>query len=450
MPPKLPYERRIPLLAVLAALPAVVVALVLLWTGDLETRTQWTLTFIILGSGLGFLMALREQLIRPLHTVSNLLAALQQGDYSMRARLGSPADSLGLVAFEVNMLGTTLREQRLEVLEATALLRRVMEEVDVAVFAFDSDDRLVFANRAGVRLLDRSEESMRGRKAQSIGLGGLLDGGSPRIEDVAFPSASSRWEVRISTFRQDGRLHRLLVLSDLSRVLREEEQKAWQRLIRVLGHEINNSLAPIRSIAQSLSAAIDDPGSDGEGSFGVSSADLRQGLEVISSRSEALARFLSSYARLARLPAPKLGPVDVGEWVGRVVELERRIPVEIVPGPDLRVQADGDQLDQLLINLVDNAVDAVAETEGSVQVGWSTGPAHLEVWVRDDGPGLPVSGNLFVPFFTTKLEGSGIGLALSRQIAEAHSGTLTLSNRNGGGGCVARLRLPRAPRLGGG
>ncbi len=441
---RLAYERLVPLLALVGAVPALVVALVLLWTGEHEARTRWTLTVIMVGSWLGFALALRERLIRPLHTVSNLLAALQEGDYSMRAHLGDPANSLGLVAHEINTLGTTLREQRLEVLEATALLRRVMQEIDVAVFAFDSDDRLVFANRAGVRLLSRSEESMRGRSASSLGLGDLLDGESPRVVDLSFPFASSRWELRVSQFRQDGKPHRLLLLSDLSRVLREEERKAWQRLVRVLSHEINNSLAPIRSIAQSLSSSLDAAPSPSDGS----SYDLRQGLDVISGRSEALARFMSSYARLARLPPPKLESVDVGGWIRRVVELETRMPIEIRPGTPIRILADGDQLDQLLINLVDNAVDAASETDGSVRIGWSSDSTHLELWVEDGGPGLLDSGNLFVPFFSTKPEGSGIGLALSRQIAEAHHGTLTLANRNGEGGCIARLRLPLIPSPG--
>ena len=446
--PKLTYERRLALLAALSALPAIVLGLVLLWTGEHEARTRWTFTLLVAGGWLGFLLAFRARTIRPLQTVSNLLSALHQGDYSMRAQLGGPDEPLGLVAYEVNTLGATLREQRLEVLEATALLRRVMEEIDVAVFAFDSSDRLLFANRAGARLLARSEESLRGRSASSIGLGELLTGESPRVADLAFPAAASRWEVRISHFRQDGKPHRLLVLSDLSRVLREEERKAWQRLVRVLGHEINNSLAPIRSIAQSLSAALGpDPGHDDGGRDERSRAEatrdeLRQGLDVISGRSEALARFLSSYARLARLPSPRLATVEVEEWIRRVVELETRIAIDLHPGPPVRIRADGDQLDQLLINLVDNAVDAVAQTGGGVCVAWSTTDTHLQVRVKDEGPGLPDSGNLFVPFFTTKPEGSGIGLALCRQIAEAHSGTLTLENRNGTGGCVATLRLP--------
>jgi nitrogen fixation/metabolism regulation signal transduction histidine kinase len=433
------YERRVPILALLSALPALVAALILLWTGDFSQRLQWTITLVVAGGWLGFWLALRERLIRPLQTISNMLAALQEGDYSMRARLGAPDDSLGLVAHEVNALGSTLREQRLEVLEATALLRRVMAEIDVAVYAFDSEDRLVLANRAAERLMHRSEESMSGRRARSIGLGGLLRSEGPRVVDMAFPGGSSRWEVRVSHFRQEGKPHRLLVLADLSRALREEERTAWQRLVRVLGHEINNSLAPIQSIAQSLQSTLERQ-AQGPGWMG----DVTEGLDVIAGRAEALARFMSSYARLARLPSPHLGPLEVGEWVGRVVNLETRMPVQLVAGPPARVRADGDQLDQLLINLIDNAVDAAGETGGGVRVGWSADRKQVEVWVEDDGPGIADTGNLFVPFYTTKADGSGIGLVLSRQIAEAHNGTLTLMNRGNASGCLAQLSLPAA------
>lgn len=436
--PRLSYEWRVPLLSLLSAVPALAIALVLVWTGDFTERLQWTLTILSVGGWFGFWLALRERLVRPLQTVSNMIAALQEGDYTMRARLGRPNDSLGLVAHEVNLLGQTLREQRLEVLEAVALLRRVMEEIDVAVFAFDGDDRLVLANRAAERLIDRSEDSMVGRRASSLGLQDLLIGPTRRVADMVFPGGASRWELRVSHFRQEGKPHRLLVVSDLSRVLREEERTAWQRLVRVLGHEINNSLAPIQSIAQSLLSS--SPGAEGAGDW---REDVEQGLDVISNRAEALGRFLSSYARLARLPPPTLAPMDVGGWVRRVVGLETRIDVRLEEGPAARIRADGDQLDQLLINLVDNAVDAAAETGGGVSVGWRKSRHHIEVWVEDEGPGLADTANLFVPFFTTKETGSGIGLVLSREIAEAHQGTLTLANREGATGCVARLTLPR-------
>jgi signal transduction histidine kinase len=231
--------------------------------------------------------------------------------------------------------------------------------------------------------------------------------------------------------------HHLLVLTDLSRTLREEERLAWQRLIRVLGHELNNSLAPVKSIADSLGTLLSRENLPGDWK-----EDAQRGLEVISGRVEALGRFTSAYARLARLPSPTLQPVSVGDWVRRVTQLESRVFIEVRPGPEVTVEADADQLDQLLINLVRNAADASAENHGEVRVGWRKDPGYVEVSVQDEGPGLSNTANLFVPFFTTKPGGSGIGLVLCRQIAEAHGGSLTLENRSDAHGCVARLRLP--------
>jgi signal transduction histidine kinase len=237
--------------------------------------------------------------------------------------------------------------------------------------------------------------------------------------------------------RQEGYPLQLLALSDLSRALREEERQAWKRLVRVLGHEINNSLGPIRSTAESLgNLLVRDPRP------GDWEQDVERGLEVIGGRAEALIRFMQSYARLARLPAPRREPLDVGTWIRRVARLETRLSVDLVEGEATTISADGDQLDQLLINLIGNGVDAALETGGGVRVGWARRERQLEVWVEDDGPGLADTANLFVPFFTTKPSGSGIGLVLSRQIAEAHGGMLTVANRRDADGCVARLRLP--------
>ncbi len=412
------------------------VAELLLWTGGHTPKVAWTVTLLVVVFWLGVAFALRERVVRPLQTLSNMLAALREEDFSIRARGARPDDALGLALFEVNSLGQTLREQRLGALEATALLARVMEEIDVAVFAFDGTPSLQLVNRAGERLLAEPAERLIGMSAQAVGLAECLDGEAPRMLDATFPGGAGRWQLRRGTFRQGGRPHQLLVLADLSRALREEEREATRRLVRVLGHEINNSLAPIKSVAESLRDLLaKHPPSNGDG-------DLSRGLDLIAGRAESLSRFMASYARLARLPSPKLGPVDVGTWVRRVGALERRLPVRVEPGPDIESQADGDQLDQLLINLVDNAVDASLETSGGVTVGWEKARRFVEVWVRDEGQGLADTANLFVPFFTTKPEGSGIGLALSRQIVEAHGGTLALGNRAEGKGAEARLRLP--------
>jgi two-component system, NtrC family, nitrogen regulation sensor histidine kinase NtrY len=428
-------------MALASALPGAVIALVFLWTGDYTPKVQWTLTVVIVSVCLGFAFALRERVVMPLQTLSNLLAALGEGDFSIRARGARGGDPLGDVFSEVNALVETLRHQRLDALEATTLLRKVMAEIDVAVFTFDEGRQLTFVNRAGTRLLNQPAERLLGRHADEIGLADSLAGDAPRVVTTAFPGGVGRWEIRRSQFRQQGRPHELLVISDLSRPLREEEHQAWQRLIRVIGHEMNNSLAPIQSIAGSLSAimARDPLPSDWRD-------DLLRGLDVIASRSTALSRFTAAYARLARLPPPTLAPVEVASLVDRVVRLEKAHPIVVAGGPPIIVQGDADQLEQLLINLLQNGVDAARETGGGVRVGWArvpgSSPAMLELWVEDEGPGLSSTGNLFVPFFTTKPGGSGIGLVLSRQIAEAHGGGLALENRLDRAGCRAVLRMP--------
>jgi two-component system, NtrC family, nitrogen regulation sensor histidine kinase NtrY len=305
------------------------------------------------------------------------------------------------------------------------------------VFTFDGGQTLRLVNRAGERLLAQPAEQLLGRTAADLRLGHCLDGASPRIADAAFPGGAGRYEVRRTTFRQDGRPHQLLVLADVSRPLRDEERQAWQRLIRVIGHEINNSLAPIKSIAGSLESMLarDVRPHDLD-------EDMRRGLAVIAARSDSLSRFTTAYARLAKLPAPRLDSVQVPALVHRVAGLETRLTVCVEPGPDFVIRADPDQLEQLLINVVRNAIDAALQTHGGVRVGWKRAGPTLDLWVDDEGTGLTNAGNLFVPFFTTKPGGSGIGLVLSRQIAEAHGGSLTLENRVDRQGCRAHLRLP--------
>jgi two-component system nitrogen regulation sensor histidine kinase NtrY len=433
----LTHDRRVVLIALAAALPALAAAFVLLWTGDYTPRLRWTVTAVVLAALLVFANALHERVVRPLQTVSNILAAMREEDFSIRARGARPDDPLGEVLLEVNALAATLREQRLGAIEASALLSKVMAEIEVAVFAFDEAGRLKLINRFGEKLLGQPEPRLRSRSAEELGLSAFLDPAAPRILEARFPGGSGRWEIRRGDFRQGGEPHRLLVLADVSRPLREEERQAWQRLIRVLGHELNNSLAPIQSIAGSLQtlAGQAEPPSDWR-------EDLRRGLSVIASRAEALSRFTTAYAKLARLPPPRAARVEVGPMLARVASLETRLPVGVLPGPFACVNADADQLEQLLINLVRNAADAALETGGGVAVGWKRGRERLEIWVADDGPGLPETTNLFVPFFTTKPGGSGIGLVLCRQIAEAHGGSLTLENRRGHKGSIARLFLP--------
>jgi nitrogen fixation/metabolism regulation signal transduction histidine kinase len=449
MPPprrRFTHDQLVLIDALLAGLPAVLVAMWFVWLGtpSLEPKHQWTLTLVVIGCWLGFAAGLRMRVVRPLQTMANLLSALREGDFAVRARGANRDEPLGDVLAEINVLSRTLQEQRLSALEATALLRTVMEEIQIAIFAFDADGKLRLANHAAQLLVNKPAERILGRDAAELGLADCLTGEPARILTLSFPGAHGRWGMRRSQFREGGKPHDLVVIADLSRTLREEELQAWQRIVRVLGHELNNSLAPIKSIAGSLSTLLKSPkrAPDWED-------DMRNGLEIIGTRAELLARFMHAYARLARLPQPTIAATPLRPLVQRVVALESRLQVQLDAGPDITIPCDAAQIEQLLINLVKNAVEASLEqraagrTDAGVSVSWQKSAAGIvEVHVEDDGPGVAQATNLFVPFFTTKPEGSGIGLVLCRQIAENHGGSLGLANRAGDTGCVATLRLP--------
>lgn len=418
--------------------PAFLIVMLMLWMGDYSAKVQWTLTILILVFAASFISAARDHVIHPLQTMSNLLAALREGDYSIRARGARGDDALGEVLLEVNTLGETLRVQRLGAFEATALLRTIMAEIDVAVFTFDPDRRLRLVNRAGEDLLGQPMDKLLGRNAKDLGLDATFDVDEDEPLTLSFPGGSGRWGVRRSTFRERGLPHELLVLTDLSRTLREEERRAWQRIVRVLGHEMNNSLAPIKSLAGSLERLLRRQPMPRDWKD-----DAESGLKSIAARADSLSRFMQAYTRLAKLPPPQMEDVDLDELVQRVVNLEPRLKVQIKPGPKMQINADAAQIEQVLINLVHNAVDAALETKGAVTIRWREAGDCAEVIVLDEGEGIMNPTNLFVPFFTTKPDGSGIGLTLSQQIAEAHNGTLSLSNRKDRTGAEAVLRLPK-------
>ena len=444
--PTLDHERRVFWLTVLAGAPGSLATLVTLWWqrmgGPEAVPLRVFASILLLSVWLGFAWAVRRRVTYPLQTLANLIEAMRAGDFSQRARRAGETSALGEVLREVNLLATTLHHERLGAVEASALLERVMAEIDVAIFAFDESSQLRWVNRGGERLLGESSRGLAGRYASELGLAECLSGEAARTFSARFAGAGEErsWGLRRSSFRQGGVPHHLVVLTDLSRALREEERQAWQRLLRVLGHELNNSLAPIHSMTGTLRTLVRRAPRPEDWE-----ADLARGLEVIEGRADALARFVSAYSKLARLPRPRLGSVEVGAWVGRVVALETRLKVAVVAGVPVTLAADGDQLDQMLINLVRNAADASLETSGAVRVGWLKNGNWLDLEVEDNGPGLAATANLFVPFFTTKPGGSGIGLVLARQIAEAHGGSLKLENRNPGRGCIAHLRLPVEP-----
>ncbi|HEX7284944.1 MAG TPA: ATP-binding protein [Candidatus Angelobacter sp.] len=438
---KLKFDTRITLTALLISVPGVLVAELMVWLSGHSTEFKWTVTLFLVLSWMFGTSLLHGEVIRPLQTLSNMVAAIREEDFSFRLRGGHRDDSLADLTYEINSLATRLQQQKVSSLEATALFKKVMMEIDVAVFTFDQQQRLRIVNRAGEQLMGRIAPRMLGLTAEELGLQEFLQAPGPQTVQMTFPGKHGRWAISHTSFRENGVPHELLIISDLSRALREEERQAWQRLIRVLGHELNNSLAPIKSIAGTLAGLTARAALPEE-----VSQDMQQGLKVIENRVESLNRFMQAYTQLARMPAPTRTRVDVSPLVARVASLERRLAVRVLEGPSVSVDADPDQLEQVLINLIRNAVDASLDPTlrhpGSVEVGWRTNARAVEIFIRDEGPGLLNSDNLFVPFFTTKHGGSGIGLILSRQIAEAHGGVLQLANRRNVSGCEATISLP--------
>jgi len=430
------FERRVLLGSWLVALPALLGVAVLLLVGVPDRVLCWVLGLAVVLATALIARWQHRRVVYPLYTLAGLLEALREGDYSMR---GVQGGVLGDAIYDINALADRLQKERLQFEDASRLLGKTLAALDSAVLVFDHDARLRLLNPAAQRLLAGDRSSLIGRQTGELALDVLLAAPSAQVVRYTFPGRSGRFDIRHAPLRNEGRSGQLLVINDVGRVLREEERQAWQRLLRVLGHEVNNSLASIHSLAGTLATVIArEPLADDW------REDARGGLQVIGNRAESLARFLAGYSRLAALPPPQKRELDLAVLVPAVARLEQRVAVQVEAGTTLPVQADPDQLEQAVINLLRNAVEASLPGGGQVLMRWRSEGERALIEILDDGPGLPGSDNLFVPFFTTKPGGSGIGLALVRQIAEAHEGGVSLSAREGVPGALAQLWLPLA------
>ncbi len=419
--------------AALIALPWLPALLLpLAWPLAVPARLALLLAALPLSLALAWWHARRQE--RPLRTLAIQIEALREGDYTLR---GVARGALAPVVGDLNALAASIQRERLGYEEASHLLVKTLAALDSAVLVFDGSDRLSLANPAAQRLLAQPATQLFGRSAAALGVDALLATATGSVVAHAFAGHSGRFEVRHATLRQEGRDGVLLVINDVDRVLRSEERQAWQRLLRVLGHEVNNSLAPIQSIADTLATLLQHDALPADWR-----ADMGEGLALIARRSAALARFLSSYGKLARLPAPQRAALDLAAIAAAVVRLQADAGIVLEGSDALPVLADADQIEQALINLLRNALDAQDGRGAGICVRCTAQAPWALVEILDNGPGPPTSDNLFVPFFTTKPGGSGIGLVLARQIAEAHGGELSLLPRAAGAGACARLRLP--------
>lgn len=458
---RLSFERRLRLSLYLMGIPVLALVALELQEHHVDPSIQWIALPSLIVAWLFVVSLITEEVLRPLQTLANVVAALREDDYSFRARGGRRNDAMGDLALEINALAGMLQVQRVGAMEAMALVERVMKSMQSPVLAFDPDGKLKLLNAAAERAFNLRPHATPARPAgkpdnSKLDLERLIHAEDNDLLSLSNSQQTARWVVKRTSFRLRGIPHTLFVLSDVSEALREEERLAWERLIRVLGHEINNSLTPIKSIAGSLRSRLTSAGAQSE-----EDDDFARGLEVIEDRAESLNRFLQAYRELMGLPAPRLQSISIDAVVRRVAKLETRVAVAVTGTADITLLADPDQLAQALINLVRNATEASLSPDASeaavqrngrskepevrvpcVEITWETLHNEVLIYIIDNGPGLTNASNLFVPFYTTKPGGTGIGLVLAQQIAMAHSGSVQLVNRTDGHGCKACLRLP--------
>ncbi len=437
-PWRLGFCSRIILLGLFFALPWIALDIGEHFLGRMPSEIAGIVYFLLVLYSILLALLIRMAARDPFMSLANLVQSLRGGDYSQRIiTLGRDGDPVAMLEEEVNLLVDALRSNRLARMEDTFLLQNLIDKLDLAVAVFDGSGQLSMANPAFGRLQDRPISILIGMSPQELGLAGALKVEAESAHWMDFPGRSSRFLVHRTEFRQGGQPRVMVLLSDLKNPLREEERTAWKRLIRVMGHELNNSLTPVISLAESLSTRLEKLGMEGE-----DKTDFAEALSVIESRAVHLNHFMQDYSRLAKLPEPRREAVPVAQLAQRVAQLENDTRLEVTGGPDCVLSVDPAQVENLLINVLKNALEAAGEGgAGKVSFGWRRGATEAILWIDDNGPGLSGTENLFVPFYSTKREGSGIGLVLSREIAEANGGNLTLANRPEGG-CRATVVLP--------
>ncbi|MBK1877559.1 ATP-binding protein [Pelagicoccus mobilis] len=434
---KMTNHSKVMWLCLLSGFPGLIFMLVTFFREDYSMLSISTIVVVVSAVYLFCFVYLYKLVVHPWQVMANVISAFKERDFTLRIKYSNVDDPLELSFLELNSLADCLQNQRMDVIETHELLSKILQEVEAAVFCFDEEENLKMANEFGRELFACEGDAPLSGTASELNLKPFLREALQSSHEIEFPGRKSRWLVKRSIYREGGMPHTMLLVADLQGPLREEELDAWKKLIRVLGHELNNSMTPLRSMADSLKRIVRrDPLPDEW------REDVCGGLSVIERRVESLSRFVTGYSQLARLPAPQLEPFFLKDLLERVTTFESRCKVDLEFGPEVELSGDESQLELVITNLLKNAAEALEGRDGVTSVGWDLVDEEAVIRIKDEGHGLAGEDNIFVPFFSTKAQGSGIGLFLSRQIVEAHHGRLTLENRTDRAGCVATIALP--------
>jgi len=372
-------------------------------------------------------------------SICNLLDAMIQGDYSLRARTSEGDTALNELVDSVNSLAQRLTKQRTESVESQFLLQTVIKHIDVATIALNDNNEFAFINPAAENLLGLAVNNKEITSSDQLEQLKHLERGCSKVMNLTFNKQQGKFNVHMEEFREEGKQHKLLFLTDVSRLLRVEERNAWQSLVRVISHEINNSLAPIASISETLKRMMSK-----QQNIEMHKENLVDGLSIIAQRANNLTNFVNSYKQIAQLPEPKKSKTNIRELINKVIPLYQNNNIHIIPSDDVSLLIDPVQIEHVLINLIKNAIESVNTTknDGNIEISWKLEQRKFQLFISDQGAGISNESNLFVPFYTTKKQGSGIGLVLCRQILEVHNGQLSLKNKTNETGCLATIDLP--------
>lgn len=421
-------EKRLQHAGALLSILVTVLLWLSLYLAQASTLLILTVMLLVLLPFALYLSQLYRRLTDPFYRLTSQVEAIRLEDYSLRMRSQFKKGIARDLCEEINSLSADLQRRKSRYDQHVFLIYQLIEQLDTPILVFDPKGRLSHANGAFSRWLKQPWRNIKGAPSTALGLTQTQAGWQ-----LADPQQRSRWQLRNSHFHQSGGLFQLLILTNIEKELNQAEQNAWRRLIRVLSHEIRNSLTPIKSLAQSLAQL---PSQEDKSI---------QALNVIKERSQSLQDFVERYATLSRQVVLNRENVTVDKLVAKIKGLNPSLNLQTSISLQY-VWADPALLEQVMINLVKNAEEA-GKAGQPVRLTFALYDGQQRIRVIDQGRGIQNPENLFVPFYTTKKDGQGIGLAFCRNVIDQHGGRLTLTNNQNGPGACAEISLPAPAQI---